>query len=102
MLTRQENNMEKANNEFIQTTARKRIKKFQDKISDLDTRSSLPEYKKALKIKEAQEGIVRMDKIIQKKTNAGRSRTRTGVEEAGSRLSLVSTTSTRAAMTPRK
>jgi hypothetical protein len=42
-----------------------------------------------------------MDKIIQKKST-GRTRTRTGGEETGSRLSLLSTTSTRAAMTPRK
>jgi hypothetical protein len=88
-------------NEFIQTTARKRMKKFQDQISHLDTRSTLPEREKSSQIKEAQKGISRMDKIIQKKST-GRTRTRTGGEETGSRLSLLSTTSTRAAMTPKR
>ncbi len=54
-------------NECIQTTARKRMKKFQSNISELDTRSNLPEREKSSQIKEAQKGITRMDKIIQKK-----------------------------------
>ena len=77
------------------------MKKFQDQISHLDTRSTLPEREKSLQINEAQKGIARMDKIIKKKST-GRSRTRTGGEETGSRLSLLSTTSTLAAMTPQK
>ena len=64
------------------------MKKFQSKISELDTRSNLPEREKSSQIKEAQKGITRMDKIIQKKST-GRARTRTGGEEAGSRLSLL-------------
>jgi hypothetical protein len=42
-----------------------------------------------------------MDKLIKKKTNAGRPR-KTGAEVAGSRLSMLSTTSNRAFMTPKK
>jgi hypothetical protein len=49
ILTRQDNNVEKLNNEFIQTTARKRIKRFQDKISDLDTRSNFYQNIKSFK-----------------------------------------------------
>ena len=89
-------------NEFIQSTARDRIKRFQSVISDMDTRSKLSEPRKNEKIRKAQEGIARMDKIIQKKSQVGRPRTRTPAEEAGSRLSMLSTTSTRAAMTPKK
>jgi len=104
MMPRSFDSFDKTNssaNEFIQTTARKRMKKFQDQISHLDTRSTLPEREKSSQIKEAQKGISRMDKIIQKKST-GRTRTRTGGEETGSRLSLLSTTSTRAAMTPKR
>ena len=89
-------------NEFIQGTARDRIKKFQSIISEMDTRSKLSEPRKNEKIKTAQAGIARMDNIIKKKSQVGRPRTRTPAEEAGSRLSMLSTTSTRAAMTPKK
>jgi hypothetical protein len=43
-----------------------------------------------------------MDNIVQKKSTAGRPRTRSGEEDRGSRLSMLSTTSTQAAMTPTK
>jgi hypothetical protein len=47
-------------------TARQIMKKNQDQISHLDTRSKLPKRRKSSQIKKAQEGIARMDKIIQK------------------------------------
>ena len=104
MSTRNENLQNKAGDNYIQTAARKRIKRFQDQISEMDTRSKLPQEQKDLKIKKAQEGINRMDKIINKQSNTGRPRTRSGQTqgEAGPRLSMLSTTSTMAAMTPRK
>ncbi len=102
MINRQNKTIGNTNEEFIQTAARNRMKRFQDKISDLDTRSKLPEREKASRIKEAQEGIVRMDSIIKKRSYAGRPRTRRGGDEAGARLSMLSTTSTRAAYTPKK
>ena len=56
------------------------MKGSQSKISDLDTRSNLPEREKSSKFTKAQEGIARMDKIIRKEST-GRSRTRTGGDE---------------------
>ncbi len=61
---------------------------------------------KDARIKKANEGITRMDNIIQKKSTAGWPRTRSDQETAAgggssSRLSMLSTTSTQAAMTPK-
>ena len=94
-------NLNKSANEFIQATARRRIKKFQDQISQMDTRSNKPQQAKDLIIEKANEGIIRMDKIITKKSNVGRPRTRSGQEqeEAGAGLSMASTM---VAMIPRK
>ena len=88
------------NEKFIQTAARDRMKRFQDKISDLDTRSTLPKREKELRIKEAREGINRMDSIIKKRSNAGRPRTRTGGDT--SRLSMLSNASTLPPFTTQK
>ena len=60
---------------------------------------------KAARISEANLGIKRMDNIIQKKSTAGRPRTRSDQEPAAagsSRLSMLSTTSTLSSSTPKK
>jgi hypothetical protein len=43
-----------------------------------------------------------MNAIIKKKSNEGRPNTRSGEENRGSRSSMLSTTSTQAAFTPKK
>ena len=96
-----------ANRELIQSKARNKIKKYQDQISHIDTRSNLPQKLKNKTIENANKKIAMLDKIIKKKSTAGRPRTRTGTEEAtgsvGPRLSMLSSTSTQgAAFTPKK
>jgi len=77
-------------------------------ISHVDTRVNLAsKQEKQARIRTANEGISRMDNIIQKKSTAGRPRTRSSEEAAAgggssTRLSMLSTTSTQAAMTPKK
>jgi hypothetical protein len=111
MATRNETPMvlgESAPSRFIQSAARLRKKAFQSEISHVDTRVNLASQKeKQARIRTANEGISRMDNIIQKKSTAGRPRTRSDQEAAAgggslSRLSMLSTTSTQAAMTPKK
>jgi hypothetical protein len=106
MATRNETPMvlgETAPSRFIQSAARLRKKAFQSEISHVDTRVNLASnQEKQARIRTANEGISRMDNIIQKKSTAGRPRTRSGEEDRGSRLSIISTTSTQAAMTPKK
>ena len=111
MATRNETPMvlgETAPSRFIQSAARLRKKAFQSEISHVDTRVNLASKKeKQARIRTANEGISRMDNIIQKKSTAGRPRTRSDQEGAAaggssSRLSMLSTTSTQAAMTPKK
>jgi hypothetical protein len=106
MATRNETPMvlgETAPSRFIQSAARLRKKAFQSDISHVDTRVNLASQKeKQARIRTDNEGISRMDNIIQKKSTAGRPRTRSGEEDRGSRLSIISTTSTQAAMTPKK
>ncbi len=106
MATRNETPMvsgETAPSRFIQSAARLRQKTFQSEISHVDTRVNLAsKQEKQARIRTANEGISRMDNIIQKKSTAGRPRTRSGEEDRGSRLSMLSTTSTQAAMTPKK
>jgi hypothetical protein len=109
MATRNETPMvlgETAPSRFIQSAARLRKKAFQSEISHVDTRVNLASKKeKQARIRTANEGISRMDNIIQKKSTAGRPRTRSDQEGAAagsSRLSMLSTTSTQAAKTPKK
>ena len=112
MATRNETPMvlgETAPSRFIQSAARLRKKAFQSEISHVDTRVNLASQKeKQTRIRTANEGISRMDNIIQKKSTAGRPRTRSDQEAAegggsSSRLSMLSTTSTLgAAFTPKK
>ena len=110
MATRNETPMvlgETAPSRFIQSAARLRKKAFQSEISHVDTRVNLASKKeKQARIRTANEGISRMDNIIQKKSTAGRPRSRSDQEGAAagssSRLSMLSTTSTQAAMTPTK
>ena len=108
MATRNESPMvlgETAPSRFIQSAARLRKKAFQSEISHVDTRVNLATKKqKEARIKTANEGILRMDNIIQKKSQ-GRPRTRSDQEApaaGSSRLSMLSTTSTQAAFTPKK
>lgn len=95
---------ETAPSRFIQSAARLRKKAFQSEISHVDTRVNLAsKQEKEARIQRANLGIKRMDKIIEKKSQAGRPRTRSGQEvENSSRLSMLSTSSTRAAMTPNR
>ena len=109
MATRNESPMvlgETAPSRFIQSAARLRKKAFQSEISHVDTRVNLATKKqKEARIKTANEGILRMDNIIQKKSQAGRPRTRSDQEApaaGSSRLSMLSTTSTLGAFTPKK
>ena len=109
MATRNETPMvlgESAPQRFIQSAARLRKKAFQSEISHVDTRVNLAtKQEKEARIKTANEGISRMDNIIQKKSAAGRPRTRSEQEAAAgggssSRLSMLSTTSTLGSSTP--
>lgn len=95
---------ETAPSRFIQSAARLRKKAFQSEISHVDTRVNLAsKQEKEARIQRANLGIKRMDKIIEKKSQAGRPRTRSDQEvENSSRLSMLSTSSTRAAMTPNR
>ncbi len=90
---------ETAPSRFIQSAARLRKKAFQSEISHVDTRVNLAStQEKQARIKRANSGIARMDNIIQKKSTAGRPRSRSDqeVSAAGggslSRLSMLSTT----------
>ena len=104
MMARQNENpivlKEPAASRFIQSAARYRKKALQSKISDLRTRSSLPKSQTEPKIKEARLGIQRMENIIQKKPRGGRQSA--GAAAPNNRLSMMSTTSTQAAFTPKK
>jgi hypothetical protein len=109
MATRNETPMvlgETAPSRFIQSAARLRKKAFQSEISHVDTRVNLASQKeKQARIRTANEGISRMDNIIQKKSTAGRPRTRSDQEGAAaggssSRLSMLSTASTLGSFTP--
>ena len=110
MATRNETPMvlgETAPSRFIQSAARLRKKAFQSEISHVDTRVNLTTKKeKEARIKKANEGILRMDYIIRKKSQAGWPRTRSDQEATAagsSRLSMLSTISTLgAAFTPKK
>ena len=107
MMKRNEAILRPANRELIQSKARNKIKKYQDQISHIDTRSNLPQKLKNKTIENANKKIAMLDKIVKKKSTAGRPRTRTGTEEAtgsvGPRLSMLSSTSTQgAAFTPKK
>ena len=109
MATRNDSPMvlgETAPSRFIQSAARLRKKAFQSEISHVDTRVNLAtKQQKAARISEANLGIKRMDNIIQKKSTAGRPRTRSDQEPAAagsSRLSMLSTTSTLGSSTPKK
>ena len=99
---------ETAPSRFIQSAARLRKKALQSKISDIDTRSNLSKQQKEAKINKANLGIKRMENIIEKKSSAGRPRTRSNQEAAvaaggsSSRLSMLSTTSTFGSFTPKK
>jgi hypothetical protein len=99
---------ETAPSRFIQSAARLRKKAFQSEISHVDTRANVAtKQEKDARIKAANEGISRMDNIIQKKSAAGRPRTRSEQEAAAgggssSRLSMLSTTSTIGSFTPAK
>ena len=110
MATRNETPMvlgEAAPSRFIQSAARLRKKAFQSEISHVDTRVNLAsKQEKQARIRTANEGISRMDNIIQKKSAAGRPRSRSDQEAAeggsSSRLSMLSTTSTLGSFTPPK
>ena len=107
MMKRDEAILRPANRELIQSKARDKVKKYQDQISHADTRSKLPQETKNKTIENANRKIAMLDKIIKKKSNAGRPRTRTGTDEAtgsvGPRLSMLSSTSTQgAAFTPKR
>ena len=85
------------------------MKASQSQISHIDTRSNLPQSSKDKIIKQANERISRIDNLISKKSKAGRTRTRSGtttteepVATGTGRLSMLSTTSTQAARTPKK
>ena len=99
---------EGALNRFTQSAARHRKKAFQSEISHVDTRVNLASaHEKQARIAAVKSGIAHMDAIIKKKSNAGRPRTRSDQEAAAgggssTRLSMLSTTSTQAAMTPKK
>jgi hypothetical protein len=96
------------NPEGYQELLRKNLKASQSQISHIDTRSNLPQSSKDKIIKQANERISRIDNLITKKSKAGRTRTRSGttteepVATRTGRLSMLSTTSTQAAMTPKK
>jgi hypothetical protein len=110
MATRNETPMvlgETAPSRFIQSAARLRKKALQSEISHVDTRVNLASrQEKEARIRQANLGIGRMDVIIKKKSPAGRPRSRSDQEAAvaagSSRLSMLSTTSSQAAMTPKK
>jgi hypothetical protein len=97
------------NPEGYQELLRKNLKASQSQISHIDTRSKLPQSSKDKIIEQANKTISRIDNLITKKSKSGRTRTRSGTTtqepvatRTGSRLSLLSTTSTRAAMTPKR
>jgi hypothetical protein len=106
MSNRKEAALRPFNHELVQSKARDKVKKYQDQISHADTRSKLPQESKNKTIENANKKIAMLDKIIKKKSNAGRPRTRTGTEEAagsvGPRLSMLSSTSTQGAFTPKR
>ena len=103
MASRNENPIvsnEAAGNRFIQSAARLRKKALQSKISDLRTRSALPQSQTKPIIKEAGLGIQRMDNIIKKKPRgrqpqstmgAASTNRNTRLSTASSRLSTAST-----------
>jgi hypothetical protein len=94
---------ERATNRFMQNAARLSKKAFQSEISHVVTRVNLAStQEKQVRIKAANSGIARMDTLIQKKSNAGRPRSRTEDEQTGSlsRLSMLRTTSTLGTFTP--
>ena len=98
---------ETAPSRFIQSAARLWKKAFQSEISHVDTSVNLAsKQQKEARIQKVNSGISRMDNIIQKKSAAGRPRTRSDQEATAagsSRLSMLSTTSTLgAAFTPKK
>ncbi len=72
----------------------------------MDTRSKLPQSSKDKIFEQANKTISRIDHLITKKTKSGRTRTRSGTQQqvatGTGRLSMLSTTSTQAAMTPKK
>ena len=97
------------NPEGYQELLRKNLKASQSQISHIDTRSNLHQSSKYKIIKQANERISRIDNLITKKSKSGRTRTRSGttttqepVATGTGRLSMLSTTSTQAAMTPKK
>jgi len=106
MSNRKEAALRPFNHELVQSKPREKVKKYQDQISHADTRSKLPQESKNKTIENANKKIAMLDKIIKKKSNAGRPRTRTGTEEAagsvGPRLSMLSSTSTQGAFTPKR
>ena len=108
MASRNENPIvsnEAAGNRFIQSAARLRKKALQSKISDLRTRSALPQSQTREIIQKANLGINRMDNIIQKKTRGRQPTTEAAATNRNTRLSTtsrLSTASTLGQQTPAK
>jgi hypothetical protein len=105
MASRNENPIvsnEAAGNRFIQSAARLRKKALQSKISDLRTRSALPQSQTRGIIQEANLGINRMDNIIQKKTRGRQPTTGAAATTRLSTTSRLSTASTLGQQTPAK
>jgi len=105
MASRNENpiaSKEAAGNRFIQSAARHRKKALQSKISDLRTRSALPQSQTRGIIQEANLGINRMDNILQKKTRGRQPTTGAAATTRLSTTSRLSTASTLGQQTPAK
>jgi hypothetical protein len=97
---------ETAPSRFFQSAGRLRKKAFQNITCRHKSKFSI-KTRETGKDQTANEGISRMDNIIQKKSTAGRPRTRSDQEAAegggsSTRLSMLSTTSTQAARTPKR
>ena len=96
------------NPEGYQELLRKNLKASQSQISHIDTRSKLPQSSKDKIIEQANKTISRIDNLITKKSKSGRTRTRSGtttqepITTGTGRLSMLSTTSTQGAMTPKR